>query len=87
MISSKGVRMNIFDIKEAKIKSYLKYLHNQGATSKGKAVKIDDVERALRIDDNLFDEITKYVLAEGFAQRAVPRAIYLTKVGVNKLKG
>ena len=79
--------MNIFDIKEAKIKSYLKVLLSHGATSKSKAIKIDDVERALRIDDTLFDEITKYVLAEGFAQRAVPRAIYLTKLGVNKLKG
>ena len=87
MISPKGARMNIFDIKETKIKSYLKVLHDQGATSKNKAVKIDDVERALRIDDALFDEITKYVLAEGFAQRAVPRAIYLTKLGENKLKG
>ena len=86
MICSKGAEMNIFDIKEAKIKSYLKYLHDHAATSKGKAARIEDVEKALRIDDNLFDEITKYVLAEGFAQHAVPRSIYITKLGVNKLK-
>lgn len=79
--------MNIFDIKEAKIKSYLKYLHEHDATAKNKAASIDDVERALRIDNNLFDEITKYVVAEGFAQRTVPKSIYITKLGVNKLKG
>ncbi len=79
--------MNIFDIKEAKIKSYLKFLYNHGATSKSKAVRIDDVESGLRIDNNLFDEITKYVVAEGFAQRTVPKSIYLTKQGVTKVKG
>jgi hypothetical protein len=79
--------MNIFDIKEAKIKAYLKYLYNHGATSKGKAVRIDDVESGLRIDDNLFDEITKYVVAEGFAQRTAPRSIFLTRLGAGKVKG
>jgi hypothetical protein len=79
--------MNIFDIKEAKIRSYLKYLNDHGATSKSKAAKIDDVERGLRIDDNLFDEITKYVVAEGFATRTAPKSIYLTKAGVSKVKG
>ena len=79
--------MNIFDIKEAKIKAYLKYLYNHGATSKGKAVKIEDVESGLRIDDSLFDEITKYVVAEGFAQRTAPRAIFLTRQGLDKVKG
>ncbi len=79
--------MNIFDIKEAKIRSYLKFLHNQGATSKLKAVRIDDVERGLRIDNNLFDEITKYVVAEGYALRTTPRSIYLTRVGVTRIKG
>jgi hypothetical protein len=79
--------MNIFDMKEAKIRSYLKFLHSHGATSKLKAVKIEDVERGLRIDDNLFDEITKYVIAEGYAQRTTPRSIYLTRTGVTKVKG
>ncbi len=45
--------MNIFEAKEAKIKSYLNYLNKAGATSKSKAVKIEDVERALKIDDRL----------------------------------
>ncbi len=76
--------MNIFEAKEAKIKSYLNYLNKAGATSKSKAVKIEDVERALKIDDRLFDEITKYLLAEGFIKRAAG-AVHLTKLGAGKL--
>lgn len=44
MIYSKGVKMNILDIKEAKIKSYLKYLYDHGATTKKKVAKIEDVK-------------------------------------------
>ena len=76
--------MNIFEAKEAKIKAYLKYLNKSGATSRNKAVKIEDVERALKIEDRLFDEITKYLLADGSIQRATG-AVYITKVGVGKL--
>jgi hypothetical protein len=80
----KGAAMNIFETKEAKIKSYLKFLHKSGATSKSKAVKIEDVERALKIDDRLFDEITKYLLAEGSIQRSTG-AVHITKLGLSKL--
>ena len=79
--------MNILDIRESKIKSYLKFLNDHGATSKARAVKIDDVERAMRMDDTLFDEITKYVVSSGFATRTPPKSIYLTKQGVVKVKG
>ena len=76
--------MNIFETKEAKIKSYLKFLNKRGATNRKKAVKIEDVEQALRIEDRLFDEITKYLLAEGSIQR-VSGVVYITKAGVAKL--
>ncbi len=79
--------MNILDIRESKIRSYLKFLNDHGATTKAKAVKIEDVERGLRIDDSLFDEITRYVIASGYVQRSVPKLIYITKQGVDKLKG
>ncbi len=78
--------MNIFDIKESKIKAFLNYLYKHDATSKGKAVPLDDVESGLRIDDNLFDEVARYVVAEGYASRAAPRKVYLTKAGLNKVK-
>jgi hypothetical protein len=84
MIYGKGAAMNIFETKEAKIKAYLKFLNKSGATSKRKAVLIEDVERALRIDDRLFDEITKYLLAQGFIQRAAGK-LHITKHGVAKL--
>jgi hypothetical protein len=84
MICGKGAAMNIFEAKEAKIKSYLKYLKKNGATTRSKAVKIEDVERALKIEDRLFDEITKYLLAEGSIQR-YSGAVYITKLGVGKL--
>ena len=76
--------MNIFETKEVKIKSYLKYLDKVGATTRKKAVKIEDVERALKIEDRLFDEITKYLLAEGSIQRTAG-VVYITKVGLGKL--
>lgn len=76
--------MNIFETKEVKIKSYLKYLDKVGATTRKKAVKTEDVERALKIEDRLFDEITKYLLAEGSIQRAAG-VVYLTKLGLGKL--
>jgi hypothetical protein len=79
--------MNIFDIKESRIRSYLKFLSDHGATSKARAVKVEDVERHLRMDDTLFDEITRYVVSSGFASRTPPRSIYLTKQGVAKIKG
>lgn len=79
--------MNILDIRESKIKSFLKFLNDHGATSKAKAAKIEDVERAMRMDDAMFDEITRYVVSSGFAQRTPPKAIYLTKQGVAKVKG
>ncbi len=79
--------MNILDIRESKIKSFLKFLNDHGATAKAKAVKIEDVERGMRIDDSLFDEITRYVIASGYVQRAAPKLIYITRQGIDKLKG
>ena len=76
--------MNIFEAKEAKIKSYLKFLNKNDATSKSKAVKIEDVERALRIEDRLFDEITKYLVAEGSIQKSAGM-VHITKLGLGKL--
>ena len=76
--------MNIFEAKEAKIKSYLKFLNKSGATNRKNAVKIEDVERALKIEDRLFDEITKYLVAEGSIQRSAG-FVYITKTGVAKL--
>ena len=84
MIYNKGAAMNIFESKEAKIKAYLKYLNKSGATNRKNAVKIDDVERALKIEDRLFDEITKYLVAEGSIQRAAG-VVYITKTGVSKI--
>jgi hypothetical protein len=84
MIYVKGAAMNIFETKEAKIKSYLKFLSKSGATTPKKAVKIEDVERALKTENRLFDEITKYLLAEGFTKRAAG-GIYITKSGLSKL--
>jgi hypothetical protein len=84
MIYGKGAAMNIFDAKEAKMKSYLKFLHKNGATTRKKAFAIEDVERALRIDDRLFDEITKYLVAEGSIQRSAG-LVYITKHGASKL--
>ena len=84
MIYCKGAAMNIFEAKEAKIKAYLKYLNKSGATNRKNAVKIIDVERALKIEDRLFDEITKYLVAEGSIQRAAG-LVYLTKAGVSKI--
>jgi hypothetical protein len=84
MIYEKGAAMNIFEAKEAKIKSYLKFLKKSGATSRAKAVKIEDVERALKIEDRLFDEITRYLLAEGSIQRSAGK-VHITKVGLGKL--
>jgi Mn-dependent DtxR family transcriptional regulator len=83
MIYAKGAAMNIFEAKEAKIKAYLKVLSKSGATSPKKAVKIEDVERALKIDDRLFDEITKYLIAEGLIKRAAG-AVHLTKLGAGR---
>ncbi len=76
--------MNIFEAKEAKIKAYLKFLDKSEASTRKKAVKIEDVERALKIEDRLFDEITKYLLAEGFIMRS-SGVVYLTKLGVSKV--
>jgi len=84
MIYLKGVDMNIFEAKETKIKSYLKFLNKSGATNRKNAVKIVDVERALKIEDRLFDEITKYLVAEGSIQRAAG-LVYITKTGISKL--
>jgi hypothetical protein len=84
MIYRKGAAMNIFEAKEAKIKSYLKFLNKNGATSRTKAVKIEDVERALRIEDRLFDEITKYLVADGSIKRTAG-VVYITKLGMSKL--
>ncbi|MFH1524972.1 MAG: hypothetical protein ABIF04_08405 [Chloroflexota bacterium] len=78
--------MSIFDVKEAKIKAYLKYLYNRGATTKAKSVEIGEVESALRMDDRMFDEITKYLLAEGYTKRSARREIYVTRTGVSKIK-
>jgi hypothetical protein len=83
----RSLAMNILDVKESKIKAYLKFLYSHGATSKTKAVRIDDVERGVRMDDRMFDEITRYVLAEGYAQRSIQREIYITKSGINQIKG
>ena len=76
--------MNIFEAKEAKIKSYLKFLKKKGATTRSKAVKIEDVERALKIEDRLFDEITKYLVADGSIKRS-GGMVNITKIGVGKL--
>ena len=76
--------MNIFENKEAKIKSYLKFLSKNGATTPKKAAKIEDVEGALKTENRLFDEITKYLLAEGFIKR-VTGGVYITKLGREKL--
>jgi hypothetical protein len=84
MITHKGAAMNIFEAKEAKIKAYLKFLNKSGATSRKDAVKIIDVERALKIEDLLFDEITKYLVAEGSIVRSAG-AVYITKAGLGKL--
>jgi hypothetical protein len=84
MIYWKGAAMNIFETKEAKIKSYLKFLNKHGATNRKKAVKIEDVEQALKIEDRLFDEITKYLVADGSIQRA-GGVVYITKAGIGKL--
>ena len=78
--------MNIFEIKEAKINSYLKYLYEHGATAKTKTARIESVERTLRVDDRLFDEITKYLLAQGYIRRSATKEVYITKLGVGKLK-
>jgi hypothetical protein len=84
MICGKGAAMNIFEAKEAKIKSYLKFLNKSGATSRTKAVKIEDVERALKIEDRMFDEITKYLVADGSIKKAAG-VVYITKLGLGKL--
>ena len=84
MIYIKGAAMNIFEAKEVKIKAYLKYLNKSGATTRKKAVKIENVEQALKMDDRLFDEITKYLVAEGSIQRSAG-FVYITKTGVGKL--
>jgi hypothetical protein len=84
MIYNKGAAMNIFEAKEAKIKAYLKFLNKSGATNRKNAVKIVDVERALKIEDRLFDEITKYLVAEGSIQRSAG-LVHITKAGVAKL--
>jgi len=76
--------MNIFEAKEAKIKAYLKFLIKSGATSRKGAVKIVDVERALKIENLLFDEITKYLVAEGSIVRSAG-LVYITKTGIGKL--
>jgi hypothetical protein len=85
MIYRKGAAMNIFETKEAKIKAYLKVLSKNGATTPKKAVKVEVVEAALKIENRLFDEITKYLLAEGLIKRAVG-GIYLTRPAVDKPK-
>jgi hypothetical protein len=84
MIYIKGAAMNIFEAKEAKIKAYLKFLNKSGATTNKKAVKIEDVERALKIEDRLFDEITKYLIADGSIQRSAG-LVHITKTGIAKL--
>jgi len=76
--------MNIFEAKEAKIKAYLKFLKKSGATTRSKAVKIEDVEQALKTEDRLFDEITKYLIADGSIQRSAG-LVYITKTGIAKL--
>jgi hypothetical protein len=84
MIYGKGAAMNIFEAKEAKIKSYLKVLNKSGATSRTKAIKIEDVERTLKIEDRLFDEITKYLVADGSIKKSAGM-VYITKLGLGKL--
>ena len=84
MIYKKGAAMNIFEAKEAKIKAYLKFLNKSGATNHKNAVKIVEVERALKIEDRLFDEITKYLIAEGSIQRSAG-LVHITKAGLAKL--
>jgi hypothetical protein len=76
--------MNIFDIKESKMKAYLKFLNKSGATNKKNAVKIVAVEQALKMDDRMFDEITKYLAAEGSIQKAAGM-VYITKSGQGKI--
>jgi len=76
--------MNIFEAKEAKIKSYLKFLSKQGATTPKKAVRIEDVEGALKVENRVFDEITKYLLAEGFIKKSAG-VVYITKTGAAKI--
>jgi hypothetical protein len=76
--------MNIFEAKEAKMKAFLKYLNRSGATSRKKAVRIEEVEKALRIEDRLFDEITKYLAAEGSISRSAG-TVYITRTGLGKL--
>ena len=76
--------MNIFEAKEAKIKAYLKFLNKSGATTRKNAVKIEAVEQSLKIEDRLFDEITKYLVAEGSIARSAG-VVYITKAGVAKL--
>jgi hypothetical protein len=77
--------MNIFEAKEAKMRSYLKYLQKREATSRKKAVEIEDVEAALKIENRLFDEITKYLVADGSIQRAA-RQVFITRIGLNKVE-
>jgi hypothetical protein len=77
--------MNIFEAKEAKMKSYLKFLNKSGATSRKNAIDIEDVESALKIENRLFDEITKYLVAEGTIQRFAGH-VYITRLGVSKLQ-
>jgi hypothetical protein len=84
MIYTKGAEMNIFEAKEAKIKAYLKYLSKNGATTPKKAVKIEEVEGSLKVENRLFDEITKYLLAEGFIKKSAG-VVYLTKLGAGKV--
>jgi len=84
MIWWKGADMNIFETKEAKMKAFLKFLNKNGATSRKKAVKIEDVEKALKIENRLFDEITKYLLAEGSISRSAGM-VYITRNGLGKL--
>jgi hypothetical protein len=85
MIYGKGAAMNIFEAKEAKMRSYLKYLQKREATSRKKAVEIADVEAALKIENRLFDEITKYLAADGSIQRSAGY-VYITKFGLGKVK-
>ena len=76
--------MNIFEVKEAKMKAFLKYLNKKGATSRKKAVPIEDVEKALRMDNRLFDEITKYLAAEGSISRSAGM-VFITRAGLGKI--
>ena len=76
--------MNIFEAKEAKIKAYLKFLNKSGATTRKNAVKIEAVEQSLKIEARLFDEITKYLIAEGSIQRSAG-LVYITRTGITKL--